>query len=59
MAAYTSVVVGEVMRSELGCIFIIRPRGYAHGLDEKCDKKRGTKDSPWLWIRSCIDGAIY
>lgn len=54
MAVYTGVVGVEVMRSLWGYIFTTGPRGCADGLDERCEKKTGIKDSPWCRARAIV-----
>lgn len=54
MAAYIREAVVEVMRSDLGYIFMGEPQGFADGLDGRCEKKRGTKNIPGSWARATV-----
>lgn len=58
MAMYTRVVGVEVMRSLWGYIFTTGPRGCADGLNERCEKKIGIKDSPWCWARAIVQMVV-
>ena len=46
------------MRSLWGYIFTTGPRGCADGLDERCEKKTGFKDSPWCWARAIVQMVV-
>lgn len=54
MVVYTREVIVEAMKSDSGCIFMIEPKEPADGLDGRCEKKRGIKDSPWSWTRAVV-----